>query len=125
MSDTNVSPIDASPIDDTISEEDARLIELVGFLVQGIVAHPEEVEVEEYFDDLGSVYGVRVHPEDVGRVIGKEGRVASALRHMVKAAAVKTGERVTVEIITDDAPIPLADSAEAPAETPQTETPQA
>ena len=96
--------------EDDISPEDARLIELVGHLVQGIVAHPDEVEVEEYLDDLGSVYGVRVHPEDVGRVIGKEGRVANALRHMVKAAAVKTGERVTVEIITDDAPIPLIES---------------
>ena len=96
--------------EEEISPEDARLIELVGHLVQGIVAHPDEVEVEEYLDDLGSVYGVRVHPDDVGRVIGKEGRVANALRHMVKAAAVKTGERVTVEIITDDAPIPLVDS---------------
>ncbi|HEX8550257.1 MAG TPA: KH domain-containing protein [Abditibacteriaceae bacterium] len=104
--------LNGSPIDEEIAPEDARLIELVGFLVQGIVAHPEEVEVEEYFDDLGSVYGVRVHPDDVGRVIGKEGRVANALRHMVKAAAVKTGERVTVEIITDDAPIPLVDSNE-------------
>jgi predicted RNA-binding protein YlqC (UPF0109 family) len=95
-----------------VDPDDARLIELVGYLVQGVVAHPEEVEVEEFLDDLGSVYGVRVHPEDVGRVIGKEGRVANALRHLVKAAATKTGARVTVEIITDDSPIALADSDE-------------
>jgi predicted RNA-binding protein YlqC (UPF0109 family) len=67
-----------------LSEDEARLIELVGYLVQGIVAHPEDVEVEEFFDDVGSVYGVRVHPDDVGRVIGKEGRVANALRQVVK-----------------------------------------
>lgn len=97
---------------DEVGEDDARLIELVGYLVQGIVAHPDEVEVEEYFDDIGTVYGVRVHPEDVGRVIGKEGRVANALRHLVKAAATKTGARVTVEIITDDTPINLVDSDE-------------
>jgi predicted RNA-binding protein YlqC (UPF0109 family) len=102
--------VNGAASDEDISPEDARLIELVGHLVQGIVAHPDEVEVEEYLDDLGSVYGVRVHPDDVGRVIGKEGRVANALRHMVKAAATKTGERVTVEIITDDAPIPLVES---------------
>ncbi len=84
------------------SEEDERLIELVGFLVQGIVAHPEEVEVDQFFDDVGSIYGVRVHPDDVGRVIGKEGRIANALRHVVKAAATKGGARVSVEIITDD-----------------------
>jgi len=86
-------------------EADARLIELVGFLVQGIVAHPEEVEVEEYLDDVGIVYGVRVHPDDVGRVIGKEGRVAGALRQVVKAAATKANMHVMVEILTDDEPL--------------------
>lgn len=103
------APMGESPADD-VSEDDARLIELVGFLVQGVVAHPEEVEVEEFLDDMGSIYGVRVHPEDIGRVIGREGRVANALRHMVKAAATKTGARVQVEIITDDEPETIADS---------------
>ncbi len=68
------------------------------------MAHPDEVEVEEFLDDIGSVYGVRVHGEDIGRVIGKDGRVANALRQVVKAAATKTGAHVTVEIMTDDAP---------------------
>ncbi len=95
-----------------LSEDDTRLIELVGFLVQGIVAHPEDVEVEEFFDDVGSVYGVRVHAEDVGRVIGKEGRIANALRHLVKAAATKSGARVSVEIITDDSNLEIVDSDE-------------
>lgn len=98
---------------DAPSEDDARLIELVGFLVQGVVSHPEEVEVEEFLDDQGSIYGIRVHPDDVGRVIGREGRVANALRHVVKAAATKTGARVQVEIITDDEPMEVADSDEA------------
>lgn len=89
------------------SAEEARLIELMGFLVQGIVSHPDDVEVEEFFDDIGTVYGVRVHPEDVGRVIGKEGRVASALRHLVKAAATKSGAHVTVEILTEDGSEPM------------------
>ncbi len=98
---------------DAPSEEDARLIELVGFLVQGVVSHPEEVEVEEFLDDQGSIYGIRVHPDDVGRVIGREGRVANALRHVVKAAATKTGARIQVEIITDDEPMEVADNGEA------------
>lgn len=93
-----------------LDEDDTRLIELVGFLVQGIVSHPEEVEVEEFYDEVGIVYGVRVHPEDIGRVIGKEGRVANALRHMVKAAATKTGAHVTVEILTEDDIVPEQDS---------------
>ena len=89
---------------DELSEDEARLIELVGYLVQGIVAHPDDVEVEEFLDDIGSVYGVRVHGDDIGRVIGKDGRVANALRQVVKAAATKSGAHVTVEIMTDDAP---------------------
>src|SRR5688572_26398551 len=89
---------------DELSEDEARLIELVGYLVQGIVAHPDEVEVEEFLDDIGSVYGVRVHGDDIGRVIGKDGRVANALRQVVKAAATKSGAHVTVEIMTDDGP---------------------
>lgn len=100
------------PSENTLSEpDDTRLIELVGFLAQGLVAHPEEVEVEEYFDEVGTVYGVRVHPEDVGRVIGKDGRVANALRHVVKAAATKTGVHVMVEIITDDTPVNGVDAS--------------
>lgn len=95
------------------NEDDERLIELVGYLVQGIVAHPDEVEVDQFFDDVGSIYGVRVHPEDVGRVIGKEGRIANSLRYVVKAAATKSGARVSVEIITDDMQIEVVDSDEA------------
>lgn len=95
---------------DVPSEEESRLIELVGYLVQGIVTHPDEVEVEEFFDNIGTVYGVRVHPDDVGRVIGKEGRVANALRHLVKAAATKTGQHVTVEILTEDGPEVVAEA---------------
>jgi len=95
---------------DAPNPDESRMIELVGYLVQGLVAHPEEVEVEEFFDDMGTVYGVRVHPEDIGRIIGKEGRVANALRQVVKAAAVKSNAHVMVEILTDDDNVPLADS---------------
>ncbi len=94
---------------DVPAAEDARLIELVGYLVQNIVGHPDEVEVEEFFDNVGSVYGVRVHEEDIGRVIGRDGRVANALRSLVKASATKTGERVSIEILTDDSPLELVD----------------
>lgn len=99
---------------DAPSPDEARMIELVGYLVQGLVAHPEDVEVEEFFDDMGTVYGVRVHPEDIGRIIGKEGRVANALRQVVKAAATKTNSHVMVEILTDDEEnVPLVDSNDA------------
>ena len=95
---------------DRLSEAEERLFDLVIFLVQGIVSKPDEVEVEEFLDDVGSVYAVRVHADDVGRVIGKEGRVANALRQVVKAAATKTGTRVAVEIVTDDNSIEIVGS---------------
>ncbi len=112
------TPVEPEAIDgemeeafEALSEDEARLIELVGYLVQGIVTNPDEVEVEEFLDDIGSVYGVRVSPDDIGRVIGKEGRVANALRQVVKAAATKTGAHVTVEIMTEDAPLDEAAAA--------------
>ncbi len=89
-----------------------RLIELVGYLVQGVVTRPQDVEVEEFYDQTGTVYGVRVHADDIGRIIGREGRVANALRHVVKAAALKAGTHVTVEILTEEDP-------DAPSDAPQ------
>ena len=92
----------AEAANETASDEESRVIELVGFLVQGIVLHPDAVEVEEFTDSAGLVYGVRVHPDDAGRVIGREGRVAGALRNLAKASATKLGTHVTVEVLADD-----------------------
>jgi predicted RNA-binding protein YlqC (UPF0109 family) len=50
--------------------------------------------------DSVTVYEVSVAPEDLGKVIGRQGRIANALRHVVKAAAMKTNQRATVEIIS-------------------------
>ena len=99
----STAPPDAAPTAPAPGAED-RLIELVGYLVQGVVTRPQEVEVEEFYDQTGTVYGVRVHADDIGRIIGREGRVANALRHVVKAAALKAGTHVTVEILTEDDP---------------------
>ena len=87
---------------DSVSADDSRVIELVGFLVQGLVDHPEEVEIEEFVDNVGTLYGVRVHPDDVGRVIGREGRVINALRNLAKASATKIGSHVSIEILTEE-----------------------
>ncbi len=96
---TELSPENATA---SVSADDARVIELVGFLVQGLVDNPQDVEVEEFLDSAGIVYGVRVHPDDVGRVIGREGRVVNALRNLAKASATKINTHVTVEILTAD-----------------------
>lgn len=85
-----------------VNAHETRVLELVGFLVQGLVQHPDEVEVEEFVDSAGTLYGVHVHPDDTGRVIGREGRVVNALRNLAKASATKIGTHVAVEILTED-----------------------
>jgi predicted RNA-binding protein YlqC (UPF0109 family) len=76
--------------------------DLVEFLVRALVADPDSVRVEEVTDDGEIVLEVRVAEEDLGRVIGREGRVANAIRTIAKAAATSEGGgRVMVEIVED------------------------
>lgn len=69
-------------------------------LVKGIVDHPDEVQVTAKTSPRGDVLEVRVHPEDLGRVIGRAGRTAKALRTLVTALA--EGRRVRVDVVDTD-----------------------
>jgi predicted RNA-binding protein YlqC (UPF0109 family) len=71
----------------------------LAFIVKELVDHPDDVEIEEVEDDQGVVLELRVHAEDVGKVIGKRGRTAKALRALVRAAGALEDEDVTVEIL--------------------------
>jgi predicted RNA-binding protein YlqC (UPF0109 family) len=73
--------------------------ELLEFLARSLVDNPDEVRVEETENDDMVVLRLSVAKEDVGKVIGKQGRIARALRTVVKASAVKDGKQATVEII--------------------------
>jgi predicted RNA-binding protein YlqC (UPF0109 family) len=76
--------------------------ELVEFLVRALVSDPGAVRVEEVEEVEGEiVLEVRVADDDLGRVIGREGRVANAIRTIAKAAATVEGGRVMVEIVED------------------------
>jgi predicted RNA-binding protein YlqC (UPF0109 family) len=70
------------------------LAEALEHLVRGIVRHPDDVSVRDKELRRGSVLEVRVHPEDLGKVIGRGGRTATALRTVVSALAGKGGARV-------------------------------
>lgn len=74
--------------------------ELITIIAKALVDHPEEVRVNEVDGDDMIVYELSVHPNDVGKVIGKQGRIAKALRTVVTSAAVKEGKRVSVEIMS-------------------------
>ncbi len=73
--------------------------ELVEFIAKTLVDHPEAVQVRQVEGERTIVIEVKVAPDDVGKIIGKQGRIVNALRAVVKAAAVRTGKRVTVEIL--------------------------
>lgn len=75
------------------------MTELLEFLVRALVEDPDAVEVEELEDDGDLVYEISVAEDDLGRVIGKGGRVANAIRTVAKAAAVRLDRRVTVDIL--------------------------
>ena len=72
--------------------------EIVEVIAKALVRHPEQVRVEAADDRNGTVYALRVSPEDMGKVIGKQGRIAKAIRTVVKAAATRENKKVYVEI---------------------------
>lgn len=77
------------------------MTKLVEAIAKSLVDNPEAVNVRETGDSQGTVIELRVAPDDMGKVIGKQGRIAKALRTVVKAAAVRENKKVTVEIIKE------------------------
>lgn len=73
--------------------------ELVEVIAKSLVDHPEEVTVTETENDKSIVIELRVAQTDMGKVIGKQGRIAKAIRSVVKAAASKVDKKVIVEIM--------------------------
>ncbi len=72
--------------------------ELVEVMAKALVEHPEEVTVTETEKNGETILELKVAPSDMGKVIGKQGRIAKAIRSVVKAAASKEAKKVVVEI---------------------------
>lgn len=73
--------------------------ELVETIAKALVDNPDQVEVNEIEGTQSVIIELRVAEEDMGKIIGKQGRIAKAIRTVVKAAAIKENKRVVVEII--------------------------
>ena len=73
--------------------------ELVKVIAMALVDHPDAVEVTEKETDKSIVVELRMAPEDMGKVIGKQGRIAKAIRTVVKSAAAGDDKKVVVEIL--------------------------
>ncbi len=75
------------------------LKELVEIIAKHLVDNPDEVKVRETEGDKSIIIELTVAPEDMGKVIGKQGRIAKAIRTVVKSAAAKIDKKVIVEIL--------------------------
>ena len=73
--------------------------DLLEYIAKSLVDNPDSVSVVETEKDDGLVLELRVAPEDMGKVIGKHGRIAKEIRSIVKAASLKDNIKVTVEIV--------------------------
>ena len=75
------------------------MVELVRYIARSLVENPDAVDVREVDTPDAVVIELRVAPEDMGKVIGKQGRIAKAIRSIVKAASLKDAKPVYVEIL--------------------------
>lgn len=84
-----------------LSETAVSFHELVDFLARNLVLHPEAVEVKPHATDQPNSFELRVHKDDLGRVIGKQGRTAKSLRTILTAAAARVQQKASLEIIEE------------------------
>ena len=75
---------------------------LVEVIARALVSRPDEVRVTEETDGKNVLVKLQVADEDIGKIIGKSGRIAKAIRTVVKAAAIEQNLRVSVEIVEED-----------------------
>ena len=73
--------------------------ELVEIIAKALVEKPEEVSVNEFIDGDAVILELKVAEDDMGKVIGKQGRIAKAIRTVVKAASLKSDKKVVVKIV--------------------------
>jgi len=73
--------------------------ELLETIVQALVDHPEEVSVREVMGEKSTILELKVFEDDIGKVIGKQGRIINALRTILRSAAVKEGKIVQLELL--------------------------
>jgi predicted RNA-binding protein YlqC (UPF0109 family) len=75
--------------------------ELVRYLARSLVNHPDAVEVKETAGEAASVLELRVAKEDLGRIIGRQGRTAKSIRTLLNASASRTNRKVVLEIVEE------------------------
>lgn len=69
------------------------------WVVQSLVSHPEEVKVERSVDEMGVLLTLQVHPEDMGKIIGRSGATAKSIRTILRVVGMKNNSRVNLKIL--------------------------
>ncbi len=72
--------------------------EFLDFLIKSLVDHPKDVKVERRVDEMGVLLSLKVNPEDMGQIIGREGSTAKAIRSLVRIVGLKNHARVNLKI---------------------------
>ena len=75
------------------------MTDLLTYVAPTLVDHPEQLSVPQHESDGETVLELRVAPEDMGKVIGRQGRIAKEIRTLIRSVAQRTGQRVSVEIV--------------------------
>ncbi len=78
-----------------VKEKDQEFLQ---FLVESLVDHPKDVKIERKVDEMGVLLSLRVNPEDMGQIIGREGSTAKAIRNLVRIVGLKNHARVNLKI---------------------------
>ncbi len=72
--------------------------EFLEYLIKALVDHPEDVKIDRKVDEMGVLLSLKVHPEDMGQIIGKEGSTARSIRSLVRIVGLKNHARVNLKI---------------------------
>jgi len=81
-----------------MADEQFAYQELLEYIVKGLVDHPDDVKVERKVDEMGVLLILKVHPEDMGQIIGRQGSTARSIRTLVRIAGLKAHARVNLKI---------------------------
>ena len=108
MSENQESPL-TSPNENEGSKSSQVLIELLKFVVSRIVDHPEDIRISEAQGEKSMVLELKVNEKDMGKIIGRKGRIIRALRTLLRAAGLHHGVRVTVELKDEGVKAPASE----------------
>lgn len=86
--------------------EDKRLLEAI---ITELVDYPSEVQVDRTVDEMGVLLSIHLHPEDMGKVIGRQGSTAKSLRAIMRAVGMKNNARINIKIVEPEGSVRLQD----------------